>query len=181
MRVYGHPPDSSGVLILLTHPFQVQSISQNDKDILKSTIGNVLSERCDCPFSANNITDGRFSCNNVPNANSVLFQGSVIGSENVDSVEMLFYMQEWLLTEPTVTLHEFSLQAAENCHIYSKEPGNATYGSCEWLPNTVRECHKIMTIISISIGSLALLIMLAFAIAIVVCIRQRQKVQKKPM
>ena len=119
---------------------QIQSVSQYDIDGLKLAISEALSERCNCSFSRNNIRDDQFSCNNGPNANNVLFHGSVIGSQHIDSVELLFYMQEWLLTEPSIVLDGFSLHAAENCHIYSKEPTNTTYGSCEWLPNTLREC-----------------------------------------
>ena len=111
-------------------------------------ISEALSERCNCSFSQNNLTNDQFLCNDGPNANSVLFLGSVIGSQNIDNVELLLYMQEWLLTEPSIVLDGFSLHAAENCHIYSKEPTNTTYGSCEWLPNTLRECRTSMGLIN---------------------------------
>ena len=140
-------------------------------------ISDALSERCNCPFSQNDIADVRFSCVNGPNANSVLVHGSLISSEEVDSVELLLYMQEWLLTEPTIALDGVSLHATENCHIYA----NTTYDSCEWLPNTIRENHIITIEIAAGIGLVALIALMAFVIVLVVCIFQRKKQQRKPM
>ena len=110
---------------------------------MKLAISDALSERCNCPFSQDHIVDEQFSCNNGPNANTVSFHGSLIGSQDTDSVELLLYMQEWLLTEPTIALDGFSLHGAENCHIYSKNLTNKTYDSCEWLPNILRKYQNI--------------------------------------
>ena len=121
---------------------QVQSVSQDDKDTLKLAISKALSDRCNCSLSQNNIADEKFSCNNGPNANNVSFYGNLVSIQDVDSVELLRYIQEWLLTEPIVTFDAFSLHAAENCHSYSEEPTNTTYDNCEWLPNALMECHN---------------------------------------
>ena len=162
------------------YPLQVQTVSHDDVERLTLAISNALSERCNCPFSPDNIAEEQFLCINSPNSNSVLFRGSLTGSEDVDSVELLFFMQEWLLAEPTIALDGFSLHAAENCHVYSKEPANMTYGNCEWLPNTLRECRQITTGTFISIGLLALIALSVLAILVVVCIYQKIKMQRKP-
>ena len=161
---------------------QVQSVSENEIGRLKLAISGALSERCSCPFAQENIADGQFSCNHGLNAEYVLFQGRLISMGDIDSVELLFYMQEWLLTEPTIALDGFSLHAAENCQVYSKELVNSTYdNNCEWPPNTLRECRRITTGVSIAVGLLALMALSTLAVVVVICICQRYRVRKKFM
>ena len=154
-------------------------MSNDDMMRLKLAISEALSERCSCSFSQDNIVDEQFSCNNGPNTNSVLFHGSLIGSQNVDSVELLFYLQEWLLTEPTITLDEFSLHAAENCRVYFNGSVNATNDDCEWPPNKLREYRKFATGIFTGLGLLAMIAMLALAIVVIVCICQRCQFRRR--
>ena len=124
---------------------QVQHLSVVDKDTVESTISDSLSERCECTFPREYIADGQFMCVN-DDPNSVVYEGRLISTDDTDSVELLFHLQEWLLTEPTVSLSGVDLHATENCQVYIKELGNTDYNTqCDWLPNKVKECqHSVI-------------------------------------
>ena len=100
---------------------QVQRVS-GDLERLELAISDALSERCSCSFSQRYISNGQFVCSSGPSANTVVFQGRLIGIQDAGSVELLHHLHEWLLTEPAITLGGAALQAAESY----QEIGNTT-------------------------------------------------------
>ena len=101
---------------------QVQRVSADERMKLELDISDALSERCSCSFPQRYVTNGHFVCSSSPSANTVVFQGRLISTQDVDSIELLLYLKKWLLTEPTIGI---SLHAAENY----KDIGNATHAT----------------------------------------------------
>ena len=150
-------------------------MSADERKKLELDISDALSERCSCSFPQRYITNGHFVCSSSPSANTVVFQGRLISTQDVDSVELLLYLKEWLLTEPTIVLDGISLQAAENY----KDIGNATHATpCKWPPRRYREYQQSIIGAAVSGGLLVLVALIAF-IMVAVCSCRRHKVYKK--
>ena len=158
-------------------------MSEDERERLKSAISGAISERCGCSFSQHNIKNGFFVCSDGPSANTVVFRGRLISSSpDTDSVEFLFYLQEWLLTEPTIALGGISLQAAENCRVYYKEAGNTTHAiPCEWPLGQCRDERQSITGAAASAGLLALVTVTILVVMVMMCFYQRYKVHRKLM
>ena len=156
-------------------------MSEDDRSRIKLAISEALSERCNCLFSQNHIVHDQILCSSGSSIDSIIFQGTLISTEDADSVELLFHLQEWLLTEPTIGLDGVVLQGSENCQVYLKEPGNITNNSCEWPPNKLREYRRITTGVSIGMGFSALIAFSALTITAVACCWWKHKILRKHM
>ena len=155
-------------------------MSDDERESVESSIGDALSERCGCLFSQDYIVNGQFMCSDGPSANTVEFQGRLIGTQNADSVELLFHLLEWLLTEPTVAVGGVSLQTTGNCRVYYNKRGNTTHSTpCEWPSRKYREAQQSITGAAVSAGYLALVAIMALGIVVVMCFCQRYKIPRK--
>ena len=157
--------------------YQVKGISGAQRERLESVISDALSERCNCLFSQDYIANGQVICSDGPSGNIVAFQGRLIGTQGADSVELLLHLQEWLLTEPTISWGGVSLQAVENCRVYYKGRGNTTT-PCEWPPRRYRKYQQSFTGAAVGAGLLALLTATVLVAMVVMCFCQRYDVQK---
>ena len=144
-----------------------------ERERLESTLSDVLSEKCSCPFSPQYIAQGQLTCSGV-NSNCVVFRGRLIGTHDADSVELLLLLQQWLRAEPDIQVGMINLQAIDQPLIYSPRVHNGDLVECE-RPSTLPTIPVMLIATACGSGILALVAVISIIIAVASCIKLKTK------
>jgi hypothetical protein len=103
---------------------------------VKRQISEGISNDCNCSYTPSRIMNTRLYCFQHPNYVSV--RGFIQGTENYTAQQILTYMEQWYLKQPTVILTENRvLNINKNCHLHISE-----WNERECSPNPMPESSQ---------------------------------------
>lgn len=114
---------------------------------------------CQCEYPSSFITDAQLFCSR---RNNIVFQANVHSSDEIDTVQIRSIIEEWLLTEPPITIAGQSYQVDPSCTVEVEEFG-VTVCDEKQPPDNVVTAGLIAVIIAIP----AILLLLILVVVLV--------------
>ena len=130
-----------------------------------------IAQHCQCQYNSSLIVDYQFVCTTTDY--DVVFQAELLPTENRTALEIRNTIQQWVLSNPFITINNISYQVDSKCSTEVKELGVT---SCTAQPD-----HSLSLIIIISIPVTVAAVGVLCIVLITYCIWKKKSTKTHKM
>lgn len=126
-------------------------------------IAQRIMQLCQCQYSGRFIVDGQLFC---ISENDVVYQAQLISTDGKTALEIRNITQQWILSSPSIMIHNLSYQVDPTCSVVVKELGEISCSAAsESQPTNIKSTVSTSVVISSVIGGMVLLLCIGFITA----------------